>query len=108
MVSIKRFDLFWIELDPAIGTEINKIRPCAVISPEITNKHLGTIIIAPLTSTIRNYPTRIKCRVDNKAGEIALDQLRAIDKSRLRKKMGELDNKTAQAVCEALAAFFEY
>lgn len=108
MVSIKRFDLFWVELRPTIGSEISKIRPCVIISPDVSNKHLNTIIIAPLTSTIRKYPTRIICKIKNKTGEIALDQIRTVDKSRLTKKIGEIDTKTAKAICDLLITFFEY
>ncbi len=103
---IKRFELYFVNLDPAIGSEINKIRPCLVISPDEINQTLNTVIIAPLTSTIRNYPTRINCFVTGKNGQIALDQIRAIDRLRLTKKMGLLDSKTKQLVLEVLAEMF--
>jgi mRNA interferase MazF len=108
MVISKRFDIFWIELDPTRGKEINKTRPCVVISPDDVNIHLSTVVIAPITSTIRKYPTRVSCTLQGKAGEIALDQLRAIDKERLSSKISALNAATAKQVCNVLQAFFEY
>ena len=108
MVNVKRFELYWIDLDPTKGTEIKKIRPCVVISPDVSNNNLTTIVIAPITSTIRKYPTRVLCKVKSKEGEIALDQLRAIDKKRLKNKIGELEASKAKQVCAVLTAFFEY
>jgi mRNA interferase MazF len=108
MVNIKRFDIFWIELDPTKGTEINKTRPCIIISPDVSNKYLSTVVVAPITSTIRKYPTRVACKLQNKVGEIALDQLRAVDKKRLSSKIAELEATKAKQVCEVLNTFFEY
>ena len=83
MDMVNQYDVFWGNLDPTIGGEMKKTRPCVVVSPNELNKHLSTVIIAPVTSTIGNYPYRVECNIGSKTGEIALDQLRCIDKSRL-------------------------
>jgi mRNA interferase MazF len=90
---IKKFDVFWVDLDPTVGREIKKIRPAVIISPDSINKNLDTVLIAPMTSTIRNYPTRITVSFQGKNGSIALDQIRCIDKKRLKNKMGSLKLK---------------
>jgi len=87
---IKQYDIFLISLDPTIGHEINKTRPCLVISPDEINENIGTVIIAPMTTKPFIYPTRIMVNFDNKQGLIALDQIRTVDKKRLVKKLGAL------------------
>ena len=94
-MDCKRFEIYLINLDPTIGSEIKKTRPCVIISPDEMNRNIATIIIAPLTSKLRNYPTRIPCRVKGKQGQIVLDQIRTVDKIRLIKKIDFL-NKTVQ------------
>ncbi|MCE7068513.1 type II toxin-antitoxin system PemK/MazF family toxin [Dyadobacter sp. CY326] len=103
---VKRFEIYFVNLDPTIGSEIKKSRPCVVISPDDINRSLNTVIIAPLTSTIKRYPTRVDCVVSNKSGQIAIDQLRAIDKARLFKKIGTLDATAADSVLEVIKALF--
>ena len=103
---IKRFEIYFVNLDPTLGSKIKKSRPCVVISPDEVNRSLNTVIIAPLTSTIKKYPTRIECIVANKPGSVALDQLRTVDKQRLGKKIGVLDSDTAERVLEILRALF--
>lgn len=105
---INRFEVYLVNLDPTIGSEITKTRPCVVISPNSMNKYLNTVIIAPLTSTFRNYPTRLDCVFDSKNGQIAFDQIRAIDKIRLVKKMGEFNESFNLKICEKLLELFEY
>ena len=105
---IQRFEIYFASLDPTLGSEIKKTRPCLVVSPDEMNGHLKTVIIAPLTSTIRNYPTRIDCYVDGRDGQIALDQMRAIDKVRLTKKIGQLDPATSQQVLSVLRKMFAW
>lgn len=83
MVKVKRFEVWLIKLNPTQGAEINKSRPYLLVSPDEANNFLQTIIIVPLTSTLRNYPTRVNCTFQNKSGQLAIDQIRAIDKSRL-------------------------
>jgi mRNA interferase MazF len=90
MVEVNQYDVFWVNLDPTIGQEIQKTRPCLIISPNELNKGLGTVLAAPLTSTIKIYPFRVKCTISGKMGSIALDQIQCIDKSRLTKKMDQL------------------
>jgi len=105
-VVVKRFEIYFVNLDPAIGSEINKTRPCLIISPDEMNDSLNTIIVAPLTSTIRNYPSRVDCTVAGQNGQIGLDQLRTIDKQRLGRKLGTLDPKTQKVVLEVIAEIF--
>lgn len=103
---VKRFDICYVELDPTAGSEINKTRPCMVISPDEMNNALNTVIVAPLTSTIRNYPMRVNCTVAKKKGQIALDQIRTIDKLRLKTYLGKLDAKTAHIIVRKLSDMF--
>ena len=105
---VKRFEVWLVNLDPTIGREIRKTRPCLIISPDVANRHLDTATIAPMTSTIRNYPTRITCIFQKRQGQIVLDQLRAVDKVRLIKKLGIMDEKTSRVVCDLLVQFFKY
>jgi mRNA interferase MazF len=105
---IKRFDVWLVILDPTIGSEIKKTRPSLIVSPDVINKYLDTVIAAPLTSTIHAYPTRVNCTFQKKHGQIALDQIRSVDKIRLVRKLGSLDNTTCQTVCELLREIFEY
>ena len=81
-----RFEVYFVNLDPSIGSEIKKTRPCVIISPNEMNHNISTIIIAPLTSKLKNYPTRVPCKIDHKQGQIVLDQIRTVDKSRPIKK----------------------
>ncbi len=101
-MDIKQYDIYWVSLDPTIGAEIKKTRPCIVISPNEINFYLKTVLIAPLTSTIKNIPFRIKLLVDGKAGMIALDQIRAVDKSRLHKKITEADKNIIEKIKETI------
>ena len=106
MVTVHRFDIFLISLDPSLGSEIQKTRPCLVVSPDEMNKYIKTIIVAPMTSKIKKYPTRIPVTFDGKNGSIVLDQLRTIDKSRIKKKLGVLDSNTASVVIKILGKMF--
>ncbi|AQX03708.1 transcriptional regulator (plasmid) [Elizabethkingia anophelis] len=103
---IKRFDVFFIDLNPTVGSEINKIRPCVIISPDEMNNALNTVIIAPLTSTIKPYPMRVNCRVEGKKGQVALDHLRSVDKRRLKAKMASLDKHTQEEIIDTLMKMF--
>jgi mRNA interferase MazF len=108
VTKIERFSVCLVDLDPSRGSEIKKTRPCLVISPDEMNHHIRTIIIAPMTSAQKNYPTRIPVRFQGKNGQIALDQLRTIDKSRIIKVVGKITAKTAEKVCAALLEMFAY
>jgi mRNA interferase MazF len=85
---VKRFEVYLVNLDPTIGSEIKKMRPCLVISPDEMNAHIATIIVAPMTTQGRAYPTRVSCKFQSKDGQVVLDQIRTIDKARLAKKIG--------------------
>ena len=105
---VKRFDVWLIDLNPTKGSEIRKVRPCLVISPDETNKFLATIIVIPLTTTIKNYPIRITCFFEGKQGQLAIDQIRSIDRIRLVKKLGTLDDITCKNICSLLIETFNY
>src|SRR5664280_1498515 len=98
MEMVKRFEVWQTGLNPTVGSEISKSRPCLVVSPNEANKYLSTVTIIPLTSTIRNYPTRINCRFEGKSGQLAIDQIRSVDKTRLVKKIGVMDEQTCKPV----------
>ncbi|NJM49426.1 MAG: type II toxin-antitoxin system PemK/MazF family toxin [Alkalinema sp. RU_4_3] len=106
MGMVKRFDVYLINLDPTIGKEIQKTRPCLIISPNEMNQHLSTVIIAPMTSQGRNYPSRIDCKFQGKSGQIVLDQIRTVDKARLTKRLGKLTTQESQQVLKLLAEIF--
>ena len=106
MISTSRFDVFLTFLDPSHGHEIKKTRPCVIISPDELNRDLKTVIIAPMTSGARNFPTRVKTTFDGRAGNIILEQLRTIDKTRLIKKLGTLDPKSSTRILNTLQAMF--
>lgn len=106
MAMVDRFDIFLVSLDPSKGLEIKKTRPCLVISPDEMNRYIKTLIVVPMTSKIRDYPTRILVTFEGKKGNIVLDQIRTIDKSRIVKKLGSLDTETASLVLETLRKMF--
>lgn len=103
---VERFDVCLVNLDPTIGHEIKKTRPCLIVSPDEMNRHIRTVIIAPMTSVLRNYPSRVKTVFQGKEGQVALDQLRAVDKNRLVKKIGNIDDQTAPKILEVLGRMF--
>ena len=97
-MTMKQYDVYWVDLNPTIGSEVNKTGPCVIISPDEMNLYLNTIIIAPLTTTIKSYPFRIKCQLAKKEASIALDQIRTIDKVRIQKYIGRLKPPTIEEV----------
>ena len=103
---IRRFEVYLVNLDPTIGMEIQKTRPCLVISPDEMNKFIGTVIIAPMTTKGHDYPTRVKCQFNGKEGEIVLDQIRTVDKLRLVKKLGTIHSSTQKKVVSVLLEMF--
>jgi len=105
-VVISRFDVYLVNLDPTIGHEVRKTRPCLIVSPDEMNQYIGTVIVAPMTTKGRNYPTRIHLTFQGKKGQIVLDQIRTIDKIRLIKRLGKIDKNTAQKALEILAEMF--
>jgi mRNA interferase MazF len=103
---VAQFEVYVIELDPTIGSEIKKTRPCVVISPDAINRNLSTVIIAPLTHTMKNFPSRVLCHFNNEEGQIVLDQIRSVDRKRLKKKLGTIDRSTAEQVKIVLQTMF--
>ena len=103
---VRRFEVYLISLDPTKGSEIRKTRPCLIISPDEMNKHIRTVIIAPMTSTVKNYPTRVTTTFQGKKGQIVLDQIRTVDKSRLIKKLGSISSSAEEKVLSLLQEMF--
>lgn len=103
---VSRFEVFLVNLDPTVGSEIQKTRPCVVISPDEMNRYIATVIVAPMTTKGRSYPTRVSCEFDGKAGQIVLDQIRTVDKTRLIKKLGMVDTDTQRQLLAVLAEMF--
>ncbi len=102
----KRFELYLVNLDPTVGAELQKTRPCVVLSPDEMNRHIATVIIAPMTTQGKSYPTRVLCHFDDKNGLIVLDQLRTVDRTRLVKRLGKLSDEEQSAVLQVLAELF--
>ncbi len=105
-MAVSRFEVYLVSLDPTVGSEIRKTRPCLVVSPDEMNRHIRTVIVAPMTTQGRPYPTRVRCRFKGKSGQVVLDQLRALDTDRLVRKLGRLDRRTADNVLSVLAELF--
>ncbi|MHB8392553.1 MAG: type II toxin-antitoxin system PemK/MazF family toxin [Acidobacteriaceae bacterium] len=103
---VSRFDVYLVSLDPTQGHEIHKTRPCVIISPDEMNLHIGTVIVAPMTTKGRDYPTRIPLTFRRKKGQIVLDQIRTVDKTRLVKRLGKLDQSTATHTLTVLQELF--
>jgi len=103
---VRRFDVYLISLDPTKGSEIKKSRPCLVISPDEMNRHIRTVIIAPMTSTIRNYPSRVTVTFQGKRGQVVLDQIRTVYKVRLIKKLGRISSAAEEKVLNILQEMF--
>lgn len=102
----RRFEVYLVNLDPTAGSEIKKTRPCLIISPDEMNDHIATVIIAPMTTKGRDYPTRVNCQFEAKDGQIVLDQIRTVDKSRLVKKLGKIGADTQKEVLAVLQEMF--
>jgi len=107
VTRIPRRDEVWlVSLDPTHGAEIQKTRPCLIVSPDEMNRHLQTVIVVPMTTAIRPYPTRVEVRFQGKSGQAAIDQLRAVDKQRLVKKLGTISPAAAQHTSDVLLEMF--
>jgi mRNA interferase MazF len=105
-VAVGRSEVYLVNLDPTRGSEIKKTRPCLVVSPDEMNQHIRTVIVAPLTSRGRPYPTRVPCRFAGHEGQVVLDQLRTVDRSRLVKRLGRIEHETMAAVLAILGEMF--
>ncbi len=103
---VNRFEVYLVNLDPTEGSEIKKTRPCLIISPNEMNRYISTVIVAPMTTKGKNYPTRINCKFQSKEGQIVLDQIRTIDKSRLLNLLGQIDRITERKVLRLLQEMF--
>ena len=108
MDMVKRFEVWNIELNPTKGSEINKMRPCLVVSPNEVNKFLNTVVIVPMTSTLKPYPTRLNCHFKGKIGQLVVDQIRCVDKTRLNEKLGIMDTKTCKEISMLIIETFKY
>jgi mRNA interferase MazF len=106
-MDMKQFEVYQVNLDPTIGAEIKKSRPAVIISPNVMNKHLKTVIVAPLTHTIKGYPSRVISQFKSQQGEVVLDQIRAVDKLRLGKKLGTMDAGTSSDILRVLQTMFQ-
>lgn len=106
MDLVARFEVYLVSLDPARGSEIQKTRPCVVISPDEMNAWLRTVIVAPMTTTMRTYPSRVNLTFARKKGQVALDQIRTVDRSRLVRKLGRLDDTTGIEIATVLSEMF--
>jgi mRNA interferase MazF len=104
---IKQFEVWIVAFDPSLGSEITKSRPAVVLSNNIVNEFYQTVIVAPLTTTVREYPTRIDTSFEDKGGQIALDQLKCFDKSRLKKKIGEIPAEERTDIIDILSLLFQ-
>jgi len=105
-VAVNRFEVYLVSLDPTVGSEIRKTRPCLIVSPDEMNLHIRTVMVAPMTTKGRPYPTRVRCRFGGKTGQVVLDQLRTVDIARLVRKLGRIDKRTGSAVLAVLQEMF--
>ena len=106
-MEVDRFDVVFVALDPTVGHEIKKTRPCVVISPDEMNHYIGTVIIAPMTTKGRDYPTRVSCSFQGVEGQIVVDQIRTVDKTRLVKKLGRLSPTASDKLLRVLKEMFQ-
>jgi len=103
---VARFEVYLVSLDPVVGSEIRKTRPCLIISPDEMNAHIATVIVAPMTTKGRPYPTRVSCRFQRRQAQVVLDEIRTVDRSRLVKRLGVVDEATRGAVLSVLGEMF--
>ena len=105
-MGVRRFDVFLVNLDPTVGSEIRTSRPCVIVSPDEMNRYIRTVVVAPLTTASRPYPSRVEVRFAGKDGQVVIDQLRTIVKGRLAARLGVLDADEAASVLEVLKKLF--
>lgn len=108
MTAVRRYDIHLVDLEPTRAAEIQKTRPCVIISPDEMNRHLHTVIVAPLTSTRRAYPTRVDVTLQRRKGQVVLDQIRTVDRTRLVKHVGRLPEGRAREVARLLCRMFAW
>ncbi len=105
-MEVKQFDVYLLNLEPTLGHEINKIRPCLIISPNEMNRFISTVIVAPMITKGKNYPTRVTCVFQGKKGQVVLDQIRTIDKERLMTKLGTISSNVQKRSLDILQEMF--
>lgn len=105
-MEVKRFEVYLANLAPTIGHEIKKSRRCLIISPNEMNRYISTVIVAPMTTKGRNYPTRVPCTFQGKEGQVVIDQIRTVDRTRLMKRLGKIDSQTQADVFSVLSELF--
>jgi mRNA interferase MazF len=105
-MEVKRFEVYLVNLDPTVGSEIKKSRPCLVISPNELNRFIATVIVAPMTTKGRDYPSRVSCVFQGKQAHVVLDQIRTVDKTRLVRRLGKVGPQTQSEVLSVLAEMF--
>ena len=105
-MGVSRFDVFLVDLDPTVGSEIRKALPCVVVSPDEMNRYVRTVVVAPLTTSGRPYPSRVQTHFAGKDGQVVIDQLRTVDKARLAQRLGALEPREAATVLDVLREFF--
>ena len=103
---VSQFDVYWVDLNPTIGAEMQKIRPCVIVSPKELNAHLDTVIIVPVTSAIHGYPYCVRCHIMGRDGEMATDQIRTIDKRRLKNRIATLTDDEMESLQDVLRQMF--
>ena len=105
-MEVNRFEVYQVSLDPTVGSEIKKTRPCVVVSPDEMNHHIQTVIVAPMTTKGQPYPSRVSLVFKGKQAQVVLDQLRTVDTARLIRRIGTLDSQVASRVLDVLAEMF--
>jgi mRNA interferase MazF len=103
---VKRFDIWLIPLDPSLGSELQKTRPCIIVSPDEANRHLNTVVVVPMTSSPHRFASRVDIEFEGRLGQAATDQVRVIDKQRLLDRLGQTDRSTGANVLSGLREFF--
>jgi len=105
-LGVKRFDVYLVHLDPTVGSEIKKTRPCVIVSPDEMNRYIRTVIVAPMTTKGRPYPSRVGVRFQGQEGQVVLDQIRTVDRRRLVKRLGKLPKPAQAGVLDRLVEMF--
>ena len=104
---IQRFEIWWVNLDPTVGSEVKKFRPCLIVSPNEVNQYLNTVTVIPLTSTLKLYPTRLNCIIQGKQSQLVIDQVRSINKLKLKSKMLDLPVEYRQPITTMILEYFK-
>jgi mRNA interferase MazF len=108
VTQVRAYEVYLVDLDPTKGSEIQKTRPCVIVSPDEMNRHIRTVIIAPMTATQRDYPSRVNLTFQRKQGQVVLDQIRTVDKAQLVRRLGVLPEARAREIAGILQEMFAY